>query len=113
MQIGSRHRPPSQSAAVHCCRPERGDPGTLCACRSGHESDLEFPGSDQDSGHECSYYAGLCGRAATDPMPSVGKPSLGQKLGSVLRQALSSTTNSAGGSVLPRITVETISITNG
>jgi len=51
--------------------------------------------------------------AATDPMPSVGKPSLGQKLGSVLRQALSSTTNSAGGSVLPRITVETISITNG
>ena len=45
--------------------------------------------------------------------PTGARLSLGQKLGRTLRQALSATTNNAGGSVLPKATVETISITNG
>jgi hypothetical protein len=51
--------------------------------------------------------------AATEPKATAKNITLNQKLGNILRQALSSTTNGPGGPALPRITVDTIAITNG
>jgi len=51
------------------------------------------------------------------PAPDAADPSshqsLSQKVGAILKQALAPTTNTAGSSVLPKVTAETISITNG
>ena len=57
--------------------------------------------------------AATAAAATTEPKTAGKKLSLGRKVGGMLREALSWSTNAAGGTGMPKISVATISITNG